>query len=64
MDLLERAARDGRRVVVVRRGNEYVIVARRIDALSSREALIGVHPMTGDEIRFDLAEIEAFQVVG
>lgn len=64
MDQLERAARDGRRVSVVRRGNEYVVVARRLDAGGSREALIGVHPMTGEEIRFELAEIEAFQVVG
>ena len=64
MDLLERAAREGLRVSLLRRGNEYVVVARRVDARGAREALIGVHPMTGEEIRFDLAEIDAFQVVG
>jgi len=63
MDQLERAARDGRRVAVLRRGNEYVVVARRVDVLGSREALIGLNPMTGEEMRFELAEIEAFQVV-
>jgi hypothetical protein len=63
MDQLERAARDGHRVVLVRRGYEYVVVARRIEGLGRREALIGVVPMTGEEMRFELGEIEAFQVI-
>jgi hypothetical protein len=63
MDQLERAARDGLRVAVVRRGNEYVVVARRIEISGSREVLVGVLPITGEEKRFELDRIEAFQVI-
>ena len=64
MDQLERAARDGRRVAIVRRGNEFVVVARRIVVRGKRETFIAVLPMTGDEIEFDLTEVDDFQVVG
>jgi hypothetical protein len=63
MDQLERAARDGLRVAVSRSGNEYVVVARRIEISGSREVLVGVLPMTGEEKRFELDRIEAFQVI-
>ena len=63
MDQLERAARDGRRVAIVRRGTEYVIVARRIEITGSGERLIGILPMTGDEMAFELGQVEAFQVI-
>jgi hypothetical protein len=63
MDQLERAARDGLRVAVVQRGNEYVVQARRIEASGTREVLVGVLPITGEEKRFELDRIEAFQVI-
>jgi len=63
MDLLERAAQSGRRVAVTRQGTEYVIEARRIEAIGNREVLIGRLPMTGEEKRFELDRIEAFQVI-
>ena len=64
MDQLERAALHGSRVSIVRRGNEYVVVARRVSVRGKRETFIGILPMTGEEIEFDLAEVEDFQVVG
>ena len=64
MDQLERAALEGRRVAIVRRGNEYVVVARRVNVRGKRETFIGILPMTGEEIAFDLAEVDDFQVVG
>jgi hypothetical protein len=63
MDQLERAARDNRRVAIVRRGTEYVVVARRIETGRSGERLVGVLPITGDEMTFDLAQVEGFQVI-
>lgn len=63
MDQLERAARDRRRVMVVRRGTEYIVEARRVQADGRREVLIGFLPMTGEELRFDLAEVDEFQVI-
>lgn len=63
MDQLERAARLGQRVMLMRRGTEYVVLARRVTRHGSGEALIGYLPMTGEEVRFGLDELDAFQVL-
>jgi transcriptional antiterminator Rof (Rho-off) len=64
MDQLENAARRGQRVVLSRRGTEYVVVARRVTTENNREVLVGRLPMTGEDLTFRLDEIESFQVVG
>lgn len=64
MEQLERATRLGRRVVLMRRGTEYVVVARRLLTSGGQESLIGYLPMTGEELRFELDELDEFQVVG
>ena len=63
LDQLERAIRDGRRVAVMRRGNEYIVVAVRLTVQGSREAFLGRLPMTGEELVFVLDELEGFHVV-
>jgi len=63
MEQLERAAREGRRVVLRRRGTEYVVVARRLLQDGQGDALIGLLPMTGEELRFQLEELDEFQVL-
>lgn len=63
MDQLERAARLGQRVMLMRRGTEYVVTARRVLHDGSGEALVGYLPMTGEELRFGLDELDGFQVV-
>jgi uncharacterized protein with PhoU and TrkA domain len=63
MDQLENAARRGLRVVLCRRGTEYVVVAQRVTTIDQHEALVGWLPMTGDELTFRLEEIESFQVI-
>ena len=63
MDQLERAARDGLRVALSRRGTEYIVVAQRVTSIDQHEALIGWLPMTGEELTFRLNEIESFQVI-
>lgn len=63
MDQLERAAREGLRVAVVQRGNEFIVQARRIDSFGTREVLVGILPITGEEKRFELDRIEGFQVI-
>lgn len=63
MDQLERAVRDGRRVLVVRRGSEFVVFARRVETRRSKEIFVGILPMTGDEIVFELGQVEDFQVI-
>jgi uncharacterized protein with PhoU and TrkA domain len=63
MDQLENAARRGLRVVLSRRGTEYVVVAQRVTTIDQHEALVGWLPMTGNELTFRLEEIESFQVI-
>ena len=63
MEQLERAAREGRRVILRRRGTEYVVVARRILQVGGRDALIGLLPMTGEELRFNLEELDEFHLL-
>ena len=64
MEQLARATRLGRRVVLMRRGTENVVVARRLLSTGGQETLIGYLPMTGEELRFELDELDEFQVVG
>ncbi|HEY7684325.1 MAG TPA: hypothetical protein VH879_16910 [Gemmatimonadales bacterium] len=63
LDQLERAIRDGRRVAVMRRGTEYVVLALRLTTWGSREAFVGRLPMTGEELVFVLEDLEGFQVL-
>jgi hypothetical protein len=64
LDQLERAVRDGRRVALMRRGTEFVVIAVRLTLQGNREALVGRLPMTGEELSFVLDELEEFHVVG
>ena len=63
MDQRENAVRRGLRVVLSRRGTEYIVVARRLATVERKEALIGHLPMTGEELPFILEEIDTFQVI-
>jgi transcriptional antiterminator Rof (Rho-off) len=63
MDQLENAARRGLRVVLSRRGTEYVVVALRVTSEEQHEVLLGRLPMTGEELNFRLDEIDSFQVI-
>jgi hypothetical protein len=63
MDQLERAARNGLRIALMRRGTEYIVVARRVATVGGAEAVVGWLPMTGEELVFRLDDIDGFQVV-
>jgi hypothetical protein len=63
MDQLENAVRRGLRVALSRRGTEYIVVALRITTVGRHEALIGLLPMTGEELPFLLNDIDHFQVI-
>jgi hypothetical protein len=63
MDQLEHAARNGRRVALMRRGTEYIVVALRVTSEGRHEALVGRLPMTGEELTFHLDDIDAMQVL-
>lgn len=62
-DQLESAARRSKRVVLVRRGTEYIVIAVAVRSEGSMESLIGRLPMTGEELTFVLDDLESFQVL-
>ena len=61
-DALERAIRAGQRIVVWRRGVEYVVVPRELRLFGGREAIEGRRP-TGDLLTLYLDEIDTIEVV-
>ncbi len=67
IDALERAVREHRRVALMRRGTEYVVVAERLEARGvgggGAEVLHGRLPMTGDVLEFALGDLEWFAVL-
>ncbi len=63
LDALERAVREHRRVALMRRGTEYVVVAERLETGARDEILEGRLPMTGEVLAFRLRELETFAVL-
>jgi hypothetical protein len=59
----ERAVRERLLVALRRRGNEYVVVAMRLDTGTRDESLEGRLPMTGEILTFPLRELETFAVL-
>lgn len=62
-DQLEHACRNGLRVVLQRRGTEYIVLADRLAAGPRGEAFHAQLPMTGESMEFLLDEIDWFQVL-
>lgn len=63
LDALERAVRERRRVALMRRGTEYVVVAERLETADRDEVLEGRLPMTGEILEFRLRELDTFAVL-
>ena len=61
-DTLERAIIDKRRVALIRRGTEYIVVPSRLMVERGREAIVARHP-TGSIMTFYLDELESVEVV-
>jgi hypothetical protein len=63
-DALEHAVANATRIVVYRRGTEYVVVPSRLYQSNGREAIEARHPTTGDSITFYIDEVDGIDVVG
>jgi hypothetical protein len=61
-DLLERAITEKRRIAVMRRGTEYVVVPSRLAVDGGREALQARHP-SGSMMTFYIDEVQSIEVV-
>ena len=63
-DRLERAVSRGERIVVSRRGTEYVILPLTLVQRHGREVIEARNPTTGDELTLYLDELDSVEVVG
>ena len=61
-DLLERAILDKRRIAVMRRGTEYVVIPARLSVERGREAIPARHP-SGSVMTFFIDEVQSIEVV-
>jgi len=62
-DSLERAIVNGRRIVIWRRGTEYVLVPTQLRMRNGREAIEARNPVTGDDMTVFLDDLDAIEVV-
>ena len=62
-NLLERAVTEGLRIVVFRRGSEYIVRPESLGLRAGREAIETVQPATGDRMTIYLDDIDGFEVV-
>jgi hypothetical protein len=63
-DRLERAVARKQRIVVHRRGTEYVVVPLGLANRNGRDVIDTRNPTTGDLLSLFIDEIEAIEVVG
>jgi hypothetical protein len=62
-DRLERAVTRGQRIVVYRRGTEYVVVPLTLEQREGREMISARNPTTGDTMNLFIDELDAIEVV-
>jgi hypothetical protein len=62
-DLLERAIIDGTRLMIMRRGTEYVVIPERLRVESGREVILARHPSTGHRLELIIDEIDSLESV-
>jgi hypothetical protein len=62
-DLLESAILTRRRLAVVRRGREYLVVPERLTIVGGRERIDAQHPTTGDVLRLFVDELDSLSEV-
>jgi len=63
LDALERAIVDQRRVMVMRRGTEFLVIPERLTIVDGREAIVARHPTTGAPLLLFLDEADQLEVV-
>ncbi|MDB4906803.1 MAG: hypothetical protein JWO05_1587 [Gemmatimonadetes bacterium] len=62
-DALEMAIRDGSRIVIFRRGSEFIVIPLAIRLKDSREMIEARHPTTGHSMTLFLDEVDSLDVV-
>ena len=62
-DDIERSVASGRRIVVWRRGTEYIVVPMALRVRGGRELIEARNPTTGDPMTLYLDELDRIEVV-
>ncbi|MHB1862300.1 MAG: hypothetical protein ACYCVL_04945 [Gemmatimonadaceae bacterium] len=62
-DTLERAVANSQRLVVYRRGTEFIVVPERLCLRDRREAIEARNPTTGDHLTLFIDEMDTIEVV-
>jgi hypothetical protein len=62
-DVIERAVLNGQRLVVYRRGTEYIVIPERLALRGRREAIEARNPTTGDHLTLYIDELDTIEVV-
>lgn len=62
-DALEDAIRHGRRIIVWRRGTEFMVIPDRLVMRGRREAIEARHPTTGQPLTLWVDEADLIEVV-
>ena len=62
-DLLERAVTRGQRIVVQRRGTEYIVIPLSLMTRGGREVIEARNPTTGDTLSLYLDEVDSIETV-
>ena len=60
---LERAVTNGHRIVVYRRGTEYVVVPLALRVRGGREVIEARNPTTGDSMSLGVEELDSIEMV-
>ena len=63
-DRLERAVTRGQRIIVFRRGTEFVVIPLSLHTREGRELIVARNPTTGDMLDLFLDEVESIEIVG
>jgi hypothetical protein len=63
-DRLERAVTRGQRIVVSRRGTEYILIPLALENRGGREVIDARNPTTGDKLSLYLDELDGVELVG
>jgi hypothetical protein len=62
-DRLERAVMRGHRIVVNRRGTEYIVIPLQLATRGGREVIDARNPTTGDALSLFLDELDSIELV-
>ena len=62
-DRIERAVTDGQRLIVYRRGTEYVVIPLALTLRRGREVIEARNPTTGDQLELYIDELDSVEIV-